>query len=239
MMSRMDDWRSLTEALTRTMRTHAPGWTDHNDADPGRTMLELMAYLAEGLRLNDGTVRDGRSAAARVIAALAAYDEPVGDDHWCGPRRVRFFAGRVLTADDLNEEQDYHRQKHRRHVRALHGHGVVDGLHVTIDADGETLTIEPGLAIDPSGNEVCLADAIRIAVPEGTSSPAAVSLQFVERLVDPVPAADGRDPEPSRIEEGALVVISASPGDGAVIGQIVRASDGWRPDRSVAPPRAR
>lgn len=239
MMARMDEWRSLTEALTRTMRTHAPGWTDHNDADPGRTMLELMAYLAEGLRLNDGIVRDGRAAAARVIAALAAYDEPVGDDHWCGPRRVRFFAGRLLTADDLNDEQAYHREKHRRHVHALHGHGVVHGLRLTIDADGTTLTIEPGLAIDASGNELCLPEAIRIAVPEGTSSPAAVSLHFIERLVDLVPAADGRDPEPSRIEEGARVVISSCGGDGAVIGQIVRASDGWRPDRSFAPPRAR
>jgi hypothetical protein len=239
MMSRMDDWRSLTEALTRTMRTHAPGWTDHHDADPGRTMLELMAYLAEGLRLNEGTVRDGRSAALRVIAALADYEQSGASDHWCGPRRVRFFAGRVLTADDLNDEQAYHREKHRRHVRALHGHGVVHGLRLTMDADGTTLTVEPGLAIDSSGNELCLADTIRIAVPEGTTSPAAVSLHFIERPVDPVEAADGQDPEPSRIEEGARVVISACGGDGAVIGQIVRASDGWRPDRSFAPPRAR
>lgn len=239
MMSRMDQWRSLTDALTRTMRTHAPGWTDHSDGDPGLTMLELMAYLAEGLRLRHGVVPDGRAAAARVIAALAAYDEPGASEHLCGSRRVRFFEGRLLTARDLSDEQAYHVEKHRRHLRTLHGCGVVHGLRLTIDAGGTTLTVEPGLAIDPQGNELCVAEPIRFAVPGGTASPAVVSLHYIERLVDPVPVVDGRDPEPSRIEEGTRVAIAAPGGSGVVIGQIVSAADGWRLDRSFAPARAR
>jgi hypothetical protein len=47
----MTDWVALTQALSRTMSESAPGWTDHNDSDPGITLLEVMAYLAEGVRL--------------------------------------------------------------------------------------------------------------------------------------------------------------------------------------------
>ena len=35
--------------------------------------------------------------------------------------RSRFFTGQVLTADDLQREQDYHRDKARLHNRFLHG----------------------------------------------------------------------------------------------------------------------
>ncbi len=47
--------------------------------------------------------------------------------------RSRFFTGQVLTADDLQREQDYHRDKARLHNRFLHGWGVVAGLMVSID----------------------------------------------------------------------------------------------------------
>ena len=45
--------------------------------------------------------------------------------------RPRFFAGQVLTADDLNRLDHYIRAKHRLHNRQLHGWGVVNGLEVT------------------------------------------------------------------------------------------------------------
>ena len=88
-------------------------------------------------------------------------------EHWCGTKRPRYFAGRVLRADDLTEEQTYHRDKHRRHLQSLHGFGIVSGLDVAVGTDGETLTIEPGLAIDPFGRELCVAKPIAFAVPAG------------------------------------------------------------------------
>ena len=45
--------------------------------------------------------------------------------------RPRFFAGQVLTADDLNRLDAYVRGKNRLHNRQLHGWGVVNGLEVT------------------------------------------------------------------------------------------------------------
>ena len=65
-----DDWLSLTSALREIMRAHAPGWTDSHHSDPSITILELITYLAENLRL-DETSSDGLSAAAaRAIQAL-------------------------------------------------------------------------------------------------------------------------------------------------------------------------
>ncbi len=220
-------------------------------------MLEMLAFLAESLQSHRGVVASGSPAASRIVEALSPYDvqnrsyhAALRDDgsvqleawmtaheHWCGPKRPRFFSGRLLTADDFTEEQTYHREKHRRHVQALHGSGVVDGLGVTIGADGMTLAIEPGLAIDPAGRELCIDQPIVVTVPVGTPSPAAVALHYAERLVDPLPTSTAQAMEPGRIEEGTRIVIAGSGSDGVSIAQIVSGGDGWQVDASFAPAR--
>jgi hypothetical protein len=75
----MSDLLPLTQALDRTMRDHAPGWTDRNDADPGITMLEILAYLAKELQFHRGPVAGGSGASSRIVQALDAYedDDPI------------------------------------------------------------------------------------------------------------------------------------------------------------------
>lgn len=64
-------------------------------------------------------------------------------------RRKNFFAGNLLTAQDLAQEQEYCREKLRLHNRLLHGAGVVSGLKVRHDGtDGLTLSISSGMALD-------------------------------------------------------------------------------------------
>jgi hypothetical protein len=52
----LDDRRyaDLVEEARSLIPTYAPAWTDHNESDPGVTLLELFAYLSEMLiyRLN-------------------------------------------------------------------------------------------------------------------------------------------------------------------------------------------
>ena len=244
----MDEWLTLTDALSQTMRVHAPGWTDRNDADPGITMLEMLAFLAEGLRFNRGVVAGGSPAARRILAALSAYVAPestsVGvngtlHEHWCGPKRPRFFSGGLLTADDFTQEQQYDREKHRRHLQTMHGAGVVEGLRVTVGADGTTLTIEPGFAIDAAGRELCIDQTVVVAVPAGTVSPAAVALYYAERLVDPLLTGAVQAMEPGEIEEGTRVAIAAPGDEGVIIGRIVSDGDAWWVDASFAPSRPR
>ena len=45
--------------------------------------------------------------------------------------RNRYYTGKLLSAADFEQEQQYLRAKHRRHNRLLHGVGIVSGLDVT------------------------------------------------------------------------------------------------------------
>src|SRR3954471_15305111 len=53
---RLDDltYDRTVEELIRRIPVYAPEWTDHNDSDPGITLIQLFAYLTEqvGYRLN-------------------------------------------------------------------------------------------------------------------------------------------------------------------------------------------
>ena len=191
----MTDWLELVRALNRTMTAHAPGWTDHNDADPGITTLELMAYLAEALQFHRETVPGGSDAVSRIIRALERYKEGCAQmeaetlvaETWSGTKRPRYFSGRLLTPEDLTAEQEYHLGAHRRHLQRLHGFGVVDGLKVTLGSSGDTLTVEPGTAIDGHGREIQLREPVTVGIADSTSSPARLVVEYAERGVDAVP----------------------------------------------------
>lgn len=71
----MNDWHALAKALDRTMAAHVPEWTERSDHDPGVLALEIAAYLAQGLRLDQGEIEGGASAAARIVDALGIYDD--------------------------------------------------------------------------------------------------------------------------------------------------------------------
>src|SRR5690349_12380825 len=53
---KLDDLRydRVVEDLIRRIPVYAPEWTDHNDSDPGITLIQLFGHLAEqiGYRLN-------------------------------------------------------------------------------------------------------------------------------------------------------------------------------------------
>ena len=75
--------------------------------------------------------------------------------------RTKFFAGQLLTAEDLEREQEYFRDKLKRHNRALHGFGVVSGLNVTVA--GGRVVVDPGIALDCEGNEIVIATPHQLA----------------------------------------------------------------------------
>ncbi len=53
---RLDDLKfdQLEQMLRSKIPVYAPEWTDHNDSDPGITMIQLFSHLGEQLsyRLN-------------------------------------------------------------------------------------------------------------------------------------------------------------------------------------------
>lgn len=70
-------------------------------------------------------------------------------------RRVHYSAGMVLSAEDLQAEQDYLRSRSYLLNRLLLGYGVVEGFEVT-PADGSTVTVSAGVAVDAIGRELVL-----------------------------------------------------------------------------------
>jgi hypothetical protein len=126
--------------------------------------------------------------------------------------RSRFFTGKLLTADDLQAEQDYFRGKSRLHNRFLHGWGIVSGLGVTVD-QGATVVVSPGLAVDCCGNELVLPAAERISL-SGLSGRHYVTLEYVEIQVGQLPSLQD-EPEFSRVREAvSLKLASVNPGLG-------------------------
>lgn len=171
--------------------------------------------------------------------------------------RLNYFFGRFLTADDFTSEQNYHREKQRRHNLHCHGLGVIQGLNVSTAHKNSSwmVRIEPGVAIDPGGNEIELCTAVELRLPE---SPTAllVGIRFSERLSAPIPSlSDPASPssQPSRVEEGCEVRLlpvskpsgSRAKGKGVDISpdllplaHLARIRGAWRVSRKFKVPRA-
>ena len=117
------------------------------------------------------------------------------------PRRVRYFFGQVLSAEDLSAEQEYFLEKHRRHNRTLHGAGVVFGLEVSRQKD--SVVVQPGLGLNCRGEEIFICEPVELPFPE-VGEKAFLILSYAEKMTAPVPAA-GEDMQFSRIEESFKV----------------------------------
>lgn len=67
--------------------------------------------------------------------------------------RPRFFAGQLLTDEDLNLLNHYIIEKNKLHNRYLHGWGVVCGMEVVCDPCSG-VQVKPGYAISPCGEDI-------------------------------------------------------------------------------------
>jgi hypothetical protein len=90
-----------------------------------------------------------------------------------GVERVRYFPRQLLTADDMRLEQEYFREKQRRHNRFVHGWGVVCGLEVKADSNTPlAVRICPGYALGPCGDEIYVPESVRVDLGECVRKPA-------------------------------------------------------------------
>lgn len=79
--------------------------------------------------------------------------------------RPRFFAGMLLTEDDLQATVDYASTKRRLTNRYVIGAGVVCGLDVTPDrCDPAVVVVSPGYAIECCGNDILVSCAEEVNV---------------------------------------------------------------------------
>lgn len=76
--------------------------------------------------------------------------------------RVHYFSRQLITADDMTAEQEYFREKMRRHNRYLHGWGVVCGCEVTLVKNGKPweVQVSEGYVITPQGDEILIPETV-------------------------------------------------------------------------------
>ncbi len=78
--------------------------------------------------------------------------------------RPRFFAGQLLTEQDLQRLDQYIVAKDRLHNRHLHGTGVVCGLEVVCNPCDDTVTVRAGYALGPCGEDIVVCQDTRVDV---------------------------------------------------------------------------
>lgn len=155
-------------------------------------------------------------------------------------KRPNYFTGRLLSAEDLVAEQEYHREQRRLHNRLAHGTGVARGLSVAIggSAARPAVTVKPGYGIDPAGNELELESTACLGI---TSKARAfvVVIEPKERLVDPVPVSGAGDTGDEfqylRVEEYCEAALHPddpprAAGTGLVLARFVQGRGAWRRD---------
>jgi len=105
--------------------------------------------------------------------------------------RVRYFPRQLLGAEDMRTEQDYFREKLRRHNRHLHGWGVVCGLQVQWLRTATTWTVRvcPGYAVGPQGDEIAVDDCVDVDLTIG-ATPEPCSVRWPCPPTGSMPGAD-------------------------------------------------
>jgi hypothetical protein len=201
-------------AVRREVVRRFPEWTGSKVHDPGVTLLELFAFLAENLM----------DRATRSEKELL---------------RNNYFFGRLLDADDFTVEQDYVREKFRRHNRRLHGFGIVSGLDVSIERRGaDRVVVSSGFAVDRFGEEIDVRSPTRLPLPR-KGSVMFVLLRYAERLRSPVPRAGAARKLYSRVEETFEATVAPTTDPRAIaIARLKRVTGKWQRDPGFEPPQA-
>jgi hypothetical protein len=99
-----------------------------------------------------------------------------------GFERPRYYAGKLLTAEDFELEQRYQIEKRWLLNRMLQGPGIVSGLAVSSDEQG-SVTVSPGFALDPWGREILVCASQQLEIPD-CGEPVSVWLLYAEVETD-------------------------------------------------------
>lgn len=170
--------------------------------------------------------------------------------------RTSFFSGQLLTAEDFTREQNYIRDKQKRHNRTLHGFGIVSGLKVSIA--GGQIVVDAGLALDCEGNEIVVGSPVQLSPlsSDDSARTAYVNIRYSEEKIDPVPDSGPQGTCPmqfSTIRESfeicigeenytrghrhlrARWIVCGQP-HALTIAKLRKSPQGWRVDRRYRPP---
>jgi len=232
--------RALLVAIEPIVKKAVPDWTGFNESDPGVTLVQLFAFVAEGL-----IYRSGPGERRQLDAALRAVDD-VAHAAGCAVaratlKRPTFFDGRMLDAATLRREQEYVRDKHRRHNLNVHGFGIVSGLEVSVDTSddshGGRVVVEPGYAIDRCGEETAIGERVCVPLPVDRNEAFVALTHWEQRCA--ASAAQARN-DVDCVEEACLISVAAVVSPCALaLARLIRPDGRWTVDTGFVAPRGR
>lgn len=241
-----EQWTVLAHRMRHALTEVAPEWTEPTGRDPGITLLQVLDFALDGLLSRSPALdAEGRRLAQRVAERALELVRRRHDDADCGPglQRVRYAAGMLLTADDLQADQDYFRGRLSRRNRLLHGAGIVSGLAVQLESDGsgDRVTVAPGLALDAQGNEVEVDQPTMLPLPAAAGAQL-VLVRHVERPCRPAATATDEPgtAQATRVVDSFAVELAPSAGpDALALARVRRVGGRWRLDKTFKPAHAR
>ncbi len=117
-------------------------------------------------------------------------------------KRVDPFLGLMIDAETWGDSHDYHRQAASAHALALHGWGIVGGLDVDpADPADRSVLIRPGVALDPEGRLIIVAQPFRYQFNTQAAGPIYLVLMFREIPMQPQLSLEDGQERPSRLLE--------------------------------------
>ena len=118
--------------------------------------------------------------------------------------RPNYYKGQLLQAEDFLAEQNFHVDARLKHNRRLHHWGIVKGLAVSHKGEN-IIIVHPGVAIDKSGHEIELTEALDIVITHSVpNSMLNVGLAYEESAASTAEAGAERN----RSECRAMIVVS-------------------------------
>jgi len=229
--------RALVNEFVAVTKKYAPDWTTDTRSDPGITLIELFAWLVEQEFWRSDTVPEPDHAHFRLLLQKVFATLTGSCNTRSGLTRPRYYSGQLLTADDLVAEQNYFRERLRRHNRCMCGHGIVTGLEVSLDGDDSAVIISPGCAITDSGEEIHVSEPL-LCVLSTKVKAGFVTISFCEQCVPGVASSAGDMQECARVEEGVSVQFGeAVPVGSVVLARVTFEQQHWVLDAAFLPAR--
>jgi hypothetical protein len=106
-------------------------------------------------------------------------------------KRLRYFNGQFLQAQDFIDEQTYHMDRQRRHNRQFHTSGIAEGLFVTANTGSAQAEVGPGTAVDSEGRLIVLEGSRTVTLSALASQTVLLLISYGEVASDPATVGGG------------------------------------------------